>query len=125
MRLSWLGFFFSPFSFSTFSVGCQTKLAGPEATPLADLLWSFPTGCCGVSTLCSACEHKRASAVAWPQRVNIVGGIGSPKPFYAPTCLLFLTGLKHSLFFPLKCLASDFFSNQYCSFLMCTFHLHY
>lgn len=115
------GLVFLLFYFSSFWPA--VRVGDRRQTPLANLLWSFQT--CKVSTLCPACEHLCVSAAAWTQSVNIVE-MSSPKPFYAPTCLLFVTGLKLSLCLPLKCLASEFFSNHYCSFSMCAFQLtHY
>lgn len=124
MGLSWLVF---PSSFPPFwsVLRSQTKLAGLESAPLASLLQSSPMGCCGVSTLCLACEQTHSSAAVCTQCVSTVGEIGHPKPFYAPTCRFFITGLKHSTILPPKCLASELFSNQYCSLSVCIFQLNH
>lgn len=79
MRLIWLFSFLFVLLFFLFQSAVragarrQTKLAGPEASPLASLLWNFHTACCRVSTFGSAYEHERAPAAPCTQYVNIVG----------------------------------------------------
>lgn len=125
MRLGWIGLHPHSILFGLLSrwvTGTRPSLldnSGQPALELSDRLLQ------GQSLVLCLWAHLCLCCCVGSTRERTAGGTGTPKPFWAATCLLFVTSLKHSLVLPLKCLTREFFSNQYCSFSMCTLQLNY